>query len=72
MKNFEQRLERLESLAEKIKDRELPIEEAIQVFEEGMRLSTSLRKELSDIEARVEVLLADEEGGERTEEVDRS
>lgn len=72
MKNFEQRLERLEALAEKIKDRELPIEEAIQVFEEGMRLSTSLRKELSDIEARVEVLLADEEGGERTEEGDRS
>lgn len=72
MKNFEQRLERLEALAEKIKDRELPIEEAIQVFEEGMRLSTSLRKELSDIEARVEVLLADEESGERTEEGDRS
>lgn len=72
MKNFEQRLERLEALAEKIKDRELPIEEAIQVFEEGMRLSTSLRKELSDIEARVEVLLADEDGGERTEEGDRS
>jgi exodeoxyribonuclease VII small subunit len=60
MKNFEQRLERLETLAEKIKDRDLPIEQAIQVFEEGIKLSKVLKKELQEFEARVEVLLADE------------
>ena len=60
MKNFEQRLVRLETLAEKIKDRDLPIEEAIHVFEEGIKLSRELKKELQEIEARVEVLLSDE------------
>ncbi|TXT47024.1 MAG: xseB [Spirochaetes bacterium] len=60
MKNFEQRLVRLETLAEKIKDRELPIEEAIHIFEEGIKLSRELKKELQEIEARVEVLLSDE------------
>jgi exodeoxyribonuclease VII small subunit len=33
MKDFESRLERLEDLAEKIRQPELPLEEAVKVFE---------------------------------------
>ncbi|MDR1909865.1 MAG: exodeoxyribonuclease VII small subunit [Spirochaetaceae bacterium] len=57
MKNFEQRLERLESLGEKIRSPELPLEEALKSFEEGIKLARSLEKDLEKAEGRVEILL---------------
>jgi exodeoxyribonuclease VII small subunit len=53
---FEQRLERLEQLAERLREGNIPLEEAVALFEEGMKLSTSLEKELSRLERRVEIL----------------
>ncbi len=53
---FEQRLERLEQLAEKLRDGKIPLEDAVALFEEGMRLSRSLEKDLSRVERRVEIL----------------
>ncbi len=57
MKQFEERLRRLEELSEKIRDSELPLEEALSVFEEGIKLSKSLERDLAKIESRVEILL---------------
>ncbi len=57
MKNFEERLERLEQLAEQIRDTALPLEEAVTVFEEGIKLSRSLEKDMGKLEGRVEILL---------------
>ncbi|HOI21938.1 MAG: exodeoxyribonuclease VII small subunit [Spirochaetia bacterium] len=59
MKDFESRLERLEDLAEKIRQPELPLEEAVKVFEEGVRLAKTLKKELEKIQAKVEILTSD-------------
>ncbi len=56
MKNFEERLERLEELAETIKSPSLPLEDALSVFEEGIKLAKGLEKELARIEAKVEIL----------------
>jgi exodeoxyribonuclease VII small subunit len=53
---FEQRLERLESLAEKLSQGSIPLEEAVALFEEGMKLSKSLERDLSRVERRVEIL----------------
>jgi exodeoxyribonuclease VII small subunit len=53
---FEQRLERLEQLAEKLRDGNIPLEEAVTLFEEGMKLSKSLEKDLARVERRVEIL----------------
>jgi exodeoxyribonuclease VII small subunit len=53
---FEQRLERLEKLAERLREGSIPLEEAVALFEEGMKLSTSLEKDLSRLERRVEIL----------------
>ncbi len=53
---FEQRLERLEQLAEKLRDGKIPLEDAVSLFEEGMKLSKSLEKDLSRVERRVEIL----------------
>ncbi len=57
MKSFEERLTNLESLSEKIKGGNLPLEEAVALFEEGIKLAGGLEKELSRIERKVEVLI---------------
>ncbi|MDR2588074.1 MAG: exodeoxyribonuclease VII small subunit [Spirochaetales bacterium] len=40
-----------------MKNGELPLEEAMKNFEEGVRLARSLEKELERIERRVEILV---------------
>ena len=57
MKQFEERLRRLEELADKIRDPDLPLEEAVNIFEEGIKLSKGLERDLAKIESRVEILL---------------
>jgi exodeoxyribonuclease VII small subunit len=57
MKNFEERLARLEQLSEKLKIGNIPLEEAVSVFEEGIKLAKELQKELARIERKVEILL---------------
>jgi exodeoxyribonuclease VII small subunit len=57
MKSFEERLSRLESLSEKIKEGDLPLEEAVSLFEEGIGLARGLENELSRIERKVEILV---------------
>ena len=63
---FEQRLERLEHLAEKLRDGKIPLEDAVAIFEEGMKLSKSLEKDLARVERRVEIL-TEEPAGEDAE-----
>jgi exodeoxyribonuclease VII small subunit len=67
MKNFEERLARLEELAEKIKEPDLPLEEAVAVFEEGVKLAKGLERDLEKIQGRVDVLLNKSEEGEAGE-----
>jgi exodeoxyribonuclease VII small subunit len=57
MKQFEERLQRLEELADKIRESDLPLEDAVAVFEEGIKLSKGLERDLEKIESRVEILL---------------
>jgi exodeoxyribonuclease VII small subunit len=66
MKKFEERLARLEELAARMKEPDLPLEEAVAVFEEGVKLSQGLERDLDRIQGRVDVLLnkTDEAGGE--------
>ena len=57
MKSFEDRLVRLENLSEKLREGKIPLEEAVSVFEEGMKLAKELEKELDKIERKVEILV---------------
>ncbi|MDR0401334.1 MAG: exodeoxyribonuclease VII small subunit [Treponema sp.] len=59
MKHFEERLERLESLGEKIRQADVPLEEAIKAFEEGIKIAKTLEKDLEKVESRIEILLND-------------
>ena len=57
MKNFEQRLERLELLGEQIRKTDIPLDEALRAFEEGIALAKTLEKDLEKIEGRIEILM---------------
>src|SRR5208282_1972727 len=61
---FEERLERLEEIAEKLREGNIPLDDAVALFEEGMRLSKSLEKELSRVERRVEILTREPESAQ--------
>ena len=66
MKSFEERLQRLETLSEKIRSEDCSLEEATSYFEEGVKLAKGLEKELSQVEKRVEILVNEpEEEGEK-------
>jgi exodeoxyribonuclease VII small subunit len=69
MKSFEDRLNRLESLSEKLREGKIPLEEAVSIFEEGMKLAKDLEKELAKIERKVEILVNEPEkkGGSGTD-----
>lgn len=70
MKDFEGRLRRLEELAERIKDKDLPLEDALSVFEEGVKLSKGLERDLEKIEGRVEILINQPAGPDEKPELD--
>jgi len=57
MKSFEERLERLELLGEKIRKSDIPLDDALKSFEEGIRLAQTLEKDLEKIENRIEILM---------------
>lgn len=57
MKSFEERLETLEKLNEKISEGNMPLEEAVALFEEGIKLAEGLEKELAKIERKIEILV---------------
>lgn len=56
MKNFEQRLCRLEELSAAIKNPNIPLEDALKVFEEGIQLARGMEKELDKIEGKIKIL----------------
>ena len=53
---FEAGLQELESIVKEMETGELPLERAITLFEQGMKLSEACRKQLEEAETRVEIL----------------
>jgi exodeoxyribonuclease VII small subunit len=54
---FEECLERLEKIVRELEKGEVPLEKSLTLFEEGMQLSTTCRKQLEEAEGKVEILL---------------
>jgi exodeoxyribonuclease VII small subunit len=54
---FEERLERLEKLGEQIRKTNIPLDEALKAFEEGIKLARTLEKDLEKIDSRIELLM---------------
>jgi len=53
---FEKNLERLDAIVRQLEDADLPLEKALQLYEEGMKLSEVCHKQLEEAEGRVEIL----------------
>jgi exodeoxyribonuclease VII small subunit len=53
---FEAGLQELESIVKEMETGELPLERAIALFEQGIKLSDACRKQLEEAETRVEIL----------------
>jgi exodeoxyribonuclease VII small subunit len=54
---FEECLQRLEVIVKEMERGDLPLEQSLKLFEEGVSLSGSCRKELDEAEGKIEILL---------------
>ena len=62
IKNFEAALARLEEITAELEAGELPLEESIDRFAEGMELARFCNATLEEARGRIELLLADKGG----------
>ncbi len=57
--NFEESLASLESLVSAMEDGDLSLEESLQAFEKGIRLTRECQSALQNAEQKVQVLIAE-------------
>ena len=57
MPRFEECIQRLGKIVHELEQGEVPLEKSLTLFEEGMQLSASCRRELEEAEGKVEILL---------------
>lgn len=55
--SFEKNVERLDAIVRQLEDADLPLEKALQLYEEGMKLSEVCQKQLQEAEGRIQVLM---------------
>lgn len=67
-KSFEASLAELEKIVGKLEGGDLPLEESLELFERGIKLSCECRERLTKAERRIEILMKDSNGGFTTEE----
>lgn len=60
--NFEEALQKLEGIVSRMEHGDLSLEEALQAFEEGIKLAKFCSRKLDEAERKVAVLLRDEAG----------
>lgn len=60
---FEDALKRLQEVVEKLERGDLPLEDAMECFSEGIRLAQFCHKKLEEAENKVQILLKDQQGG---------
>jgi exodeoxyribonuclease VII small subunit len=59
---FEDALNKLEKVVSRLEEGEIPLEESLKLFEEGIRLSRYCNQKLDEAEKRVEILLKGKNG----------
>jgi exodeoxyribonuclease VII small subunit len=60
--DFEKSLLRLEEVVKRLESTDLSLDEAMKLFEEGVKLSRECQKQLEEAEGRVEILLKKADG----------
>ncbi len=59
---FESSLKELERIVSRLEDGDLPLEDSLKLFEDGVKLSRECQERLNQAERRIEILLKDESG----------
>ncbi len=59
---FEDALNKLEKIVSKLEEGDIPLEESLKLFEEGIRLSRVCNQKLDEAEKKVEILLKGKDG----------
>jgi exodeoxyribonuclease VII small subunit len=64
---FEKAFQQLETIVQRLESEELPLDESLRLFEEGIRLSRFCHQRLEEVEKKIETILADAKGQPVTE-----
>ena len=67
MATFEESLKKLESIVGQLERGDLPLEDSVKLFEEGMQLSADCKKQLEEAEGKVEILIKQRDGSMKRE-----
>ena len=65
---FEKAFQNLEKIVQRLESEELPLDESLQLFEEGIKLSRFCHQRLEEVEKKIELILADAKGQPATDE----
>jgi exodeoxyribonuclease VII small subunit len=64
---FEKAFKELEAIVQRLESEELPLDESLRLFEQGINLSRFCHQRLEEVEKKIELILADAKGQPRTE-----
>ena len=67
MATFEESLKKLETIVDQLEKGDLPLEESLKLFEEGVGLSAVCKQELDAAEGKVQLLIKQRDGAMKTE-----
>ena len=70
--SFEERLDRVKSVIDRIEGGQLPLEESVRQYEEGIRSLNALEQELAEMKRRITVLQRQPDGSLAEEEMEES
>lgn len=70
VEKFETSLKKLEEVVKRLESGELPLDDALKAFEEGVRHAAVCSRKLNEAEKKVELLLKQKDGSFRTEPFD--
>lgn len=66
--NFEKSIKELEEIVSRLERGDTSLDESLELFEKGIKLSKQCQKTLDEAEKKVSVLVGDENGEIKTEE----
>lgn len=67
MPSFEESLKKLENIVEQLEKGDLPLEDSLKLFEQGVGLSAACKQELDSAEGKVQLLVKQRDGSLKTE-----
>ena len=70
MPSFEDSLKKLETIGEQLEKGDLPLEDSLKLFEEGVGLSASCKQELDAAEGKIQKLVKQRDGSIKSEPFD--